>query len=51
VSPNLIQFDLTGALAINPSNTVSLTIKPSNGQQMKLSVTDWTEPQQEIEDF
>src|SRR5208282_5746483 len=43
VSQNLIQFDLTGTLALNSDSTVTFTITPSNSQQMELSIIDNTQ--------
>jgi hypothetical protein len=41
-SANLVQFDLTGTLALNLNSVVSFTITPS-GSQMELSVVDNSE--------
>jgi hypothetical protein len=42
-SANLMQFDLTGTLSLNPSSAVNMRISPTNTQTMEISIIDNTE--------
>ena len=43
VTQNLIQFNITGTLSLNPGSAVNMTLSPSGAQHMEISIIDRTE--------